>query len=299
MTENTDFKSGFVSIIGCPNVGKSTLLNSIIGQKVAIVSDKPQTTRTNIRGVYTNENSQIVFIDTPGLQTPRNKLGEFMEQETKQASDMVDAIIVMIDGTRKLGEKDKNVLRNLENSTIPIIVVVNKIDAITEEHLLPLLQSLQEFHFVQHVIPISASQGTNVDELLDILLGLIKEGPMYFDNDMITDQPERVLIAEFIREKALRLLQEEIPHGVGVEVQKMERRERDGLYEIYATIYCERQNHKAIIIGKQGKLLKQIGEQARADIEFLIDAKVYLNLWVKVQEGWRNNSKFMRGLGYE
>ena len=299
MTDNTDFKSGFISIIGCPNVGKSTLLNSIIGQKIAIVSDKPQTTRTNIRGVYTNENSQIVFIDTPGLQSPRNKLGKFMEQETKQASDMVDAIIVMIDGTRKLGEKDKNILRNLESSKTPVIVVVNKIDALTEEHLMPLLQSIQEFDFVQHIIPISARQGTNVDQLLNILLGLIKEGPMYFDNDMITDQPERVLIAEFIREKALRLLQEEIPHGVGVEVQKMERRERDGLYEIYATIYCERQNHKAIIIGKQGKLLKQIGEQARADIEFLIDAKVYLNLWVKVQEGWRNNSKFMRGLGYE
>jgi len=298
MNDEVEFKAGFVSIIGCPNVGKSTLLNKAIGQKVAIVSDKPQTTRSNIRGVLSEDGFQIIFIDTPGLQKPRNKLGEYMARETLQASDRVDAIVLVIDGTRPLGPRDKNVLSDLASVKTPVIVAVNKADVVDREQMAALLASLIEFDFVAHILPVSALRGTNVDVLINILKDYLKPGPQYFPDDMITDQPERVLVAEFIREKALQLLLEEVPHGIGVEIQQMKERERDGLVEIFATIYCERANHKAIIIGKHGSLLKRIGELARADIEFLLDARVYLNLWVKVQEGWRNSDSFIRELGY-
>ncbi|MFZ5973816.1 MAG: GTPase Era [Bacillota bacterium] len=299
MNERETFKAGFISIIGCPNVGKSTLLNRMVGQKVAIVSDKPQTTRSNIQGVLSGDGFQIIFIDTPGLQKPRNKLGEYMARETTQASDRVDAIVLVLDGTRPLGPRDKDVLGRLASVKTPVIVAVNKSDAVDREQMVSLLASLQAFDFVSHIIPVSALKGTNVDLLINILKDYLEPGPQYFPDDMITDQPERVLAAEFIREKALQLLQEEVPHGIGVEIQQMKQRERDGLVEIFATIYCERPNHKAIIIGKHGSMLKKIGELARADIEFLLDARVYLNLWVKVQEGWRNSENFIRELGYK
>lgn len=292
------FKAGFVSIIGCPNVGKSTLLNRMIGQKVAIVSDKPQTTRSNIRGVLSGDGFQIIFTDTPGLQRPRNKLGEYMERETLAASDRVDAIMLVVDGTRPLGKRDREVLLSLVQVKTPVVVAVNKSDAADRGQMAVQLSALQEFDFVAHFIPVSALRGTNVDLLVNTLSEYLSPGPRYFPEDMITDQPERVLAAEFIREKALQLLQEEVPHGIGVEIQSMKERERDGLIEIFATIYCERQNHKSIIIGKNGSMLQRIGELARADIEFLLDARVYLNLWVKVQEGWRNSENFIRELGY-
>ena len=296
MPEN-GFHSGFVSIIGCPNVGKSTLLNRMIGQKVAIVSDKPQTTRSNIRGVLTGEGFQIVFIDTPGLQKPRNRLGEHMARETREAFGRVDAIVLVVDGTRPLGPRDKATLDDLAAAKTPVVVVVSKADAAPREGMVALLAALSEYGFAAHIVPVSAFDGTNVDVLLGILKGYLAPGPRYFPEDMVTDQPERVLVAEFIREKALELLAEEVPHGVGVGIERMRRRD-DGLYEIFATIYCERPGHKAIIIGKRGSMLKQIGERARADIEFLLDARVYLNLWVKVQENWRDSERFIRGLGY-
>lgn len=297
---DTEYRSGFVAIIGCPNVGKSTLLNAMVGQKVAIVSDKPQTTRSNIRGVLNGAGFQIIFIDTPGLQKPRNKLGEYMARETAQAYDRVEAIVLVVDGTRPLGPRDRDTLENLRAAGAPVIVAVNKEDAASREQLAALLQTLQdEYAYLAHILPISARNGTNMDTLTDLLKGYLEPGPQYFPEDMPTDQPERVLVAEFIREKALQLLQEEVPHGIGVEVQRMERRARDGLIEVFATIYCERSGHKAIIIGKQGKMLKAIGERARADIEFMLNARVYLNLWVKVREGWRDNERFIRELGYE
>ena len=292
------YLSGFVSIIGSPNVGKSTLLNRMIGQKVAIVSDKPQTTRSNIRGVLTGDGFQIVFIDTPGLQKPRNKLGEHMARETKQAFDRVDAIVLVVDGTRPLGPRDRATLNDLAAIETPVVIAVSKTDAVERGDMAALLSHLSGYDFAAHIVPVSAFDGTNVDVLLGLLKGVLGPGPRYFPDDMFTDQPERVLVAEFIREKALELLAEEVPHGVGVGIERMERREDDGLFEIYATIYCERQSHKAIIIGKRGSMLKQIGERARADIEFLLDARVYLDLWVKVQEGWRDSERFIRGLGY-
>jgi len=239
-----------------------------------------------------------VFIDTPGLQKPRNRLGEHMARESKQAFDRVDAIVLMIDGTRALGPRDKATLDELAAARTPVIIAVSKADAAKRSDMAVLLSNMAQYDFAAHIIPISAFDGTNVDVLLGILKGYLGPGPRYFPDDMITDQPERVLVAEFIREKALELLAEEVPHGVGVGIEQMRRRAGDGLYEIYATIYCERPNHKAIIIGKHGSMLKEIGERARADIEFLLDAHVYLNLWVKVQEGWRDSERFIRGLGY-
>jgi GTP-binding protein Era len=298
MPEDGGFNSGFVTIVGCPNVGKSTLLNRMIGQKVAIVSDKPQTTRSNIRGVLSGEGFQIVFIDTPGLQKPRNRLGEHMAREVRHALDRVDAIVLVVDGTRPLGPRDRATLDGLASAKTPVVIAVSKADAVERKDMAALLSSLSDYGFAQHIVPVSALGGTNVDVLLGILKGYLRPGPRYFPEDMVTDQPERVLVAEFIREKALELLIEEVPHGVGVGIEQMRRRERDGLYEIYATIYCERPGHKAIIIGRQGSMLREIGERARADIEFLLGARVYLDLWVKVQEGWRNNEKFIRGLGY-
>ncbi|MBR2453169.1 MAG: GTPase Era [Clostridia bacterium] len=293
-------KSGFVAICGRPNAGKSTLMNKIIGEKVAIVSNKPQTTRTKIMGVRTEDDCQIVLIDTPGIHKPHNKLGEKMEKYIYTATKDIDVLLYVVDATLYDNEypKEKAALEGLKASDVPVILVVNKVDKVEKNSLLPTIQKLSELYDFSGIVPLSAKMGDNVDALLGEIKNLLSEGPQFFPGDIITDQPERQIVAEFIREKALRLLNQEIPHGIAVEIEKMQRRE-NGTYEILAAIYCERQSHKAIIIGKKGEKLKEIGSRARQDIERFLSSKVYLELWVKVKEDWRNKEAFMNTIGFE
>lgn len=290
------FHSGFVAIIGRPNVGKSTLMNAFVGEKVAIVSDKPQTTRNRIMGVATGEEWQMVFLDTPGLHTPRTKLGEYMIQAANDALDGIDALLVMIDGAA-YGPQDRQIVERMAQIKAPKALVVNKVDLLTPQTLAPLLASLS-IEGYDEIIPVSARRGDSMDKLKETLIGFLPEGPKYFPDDMITDQPERLLCAEIIREKALRNLRDEVPHGIGVEMQRIEKLS-DNLTEIHATIYCERDSHKRIIIGKQGTMLGRIGTQAREDIEKLLGTHVSLKLWVKIREDWRNRNDDLRTLGYE
>jgi len=289
------FHSGFVAILGRPNVGKSSIMNRFVGEKVAIVSDRPQTTRTKILGVASGDDWQIVFVDTPGLHKPRTKLGEYMVKAAQEAREGVDAVLCVVDATH-VGSGDLGVLEDVGHMQCPRFLAVNKIDLTTPETLLPELQKLQGVPFDQ-IVPVSARRGDGMDELLNLIKAAMPEGPKYFPDDMITDQPERAIIAEIIREKALLNLREEIPHGVGVEMLSIETGQ--ALTEIHANLYCERESHKAIIIGKRGAMLGKIGSEARPDIERLLDAKVNLKLWVKVREDWRNRPSDLRALGYE
>ena len=293
-------KSGFVAITGRPNAGKSTLMNKIIGEKVAIVSNKPQTTRTKIMGVRTTEESQIVFIDTPGIHKPHNKLGKRMEKYIYTATQEVDVLLYVVDCNLHENEyeKEKLALEGLKKSDIPVILVVNKVDTIEKVKVLPVIQRFAGLYEFAGIVPLSARMGDNVDALIAEIEGYLEEGPQFFPGDLITDQPERQIVAEYIREKALRLLNQEIPHGVAVEIEKMQKKS-SGTYEILAAIYCERQSHKAIIIGKNGEKLKQIGSRSREDIERFLGEKVYLELWVKVKEDWRNKEAFMNTIGFE
>ncbi len=293
-------KSGFVAITGRPNAGKSTLMNKIIGEKVAIVSNKPQTTRTKIMGVKTTEDCQIVFIDTPGIHKPHNKLGERMEKYIYTATREIDVLLYVVDCNLHENEyeKERLALEGLKKSDVPVILVVNKADTIEKVKLLPVIDRLSKLYDFAGIVPLSARMGDNVDALLAEVKELLSEGPQFFPGDLITDQPERQIVAEYIREKALRLLNQEIPHGVAVEIEKMHKKD-SGTYEILAAIYCERQSHKAIVIGKKGEKLKQIGSRAREDIERFLGAKVYLELWVKVKEDWRNKEAFMNNIGFE
>ena len=290
-----NFHSGFVAILGRPNVGKSSIMNRFVGEKVAIVSDRPQTTRTKILGVATGEGWQIVFVDTPGLHKPRTKLGEYMVKAANEAREGVDAVLCVVDASH-VGAGDLAVLEDVGKMRCPKFLAVNKIDLATPETLLPELDKLRGIAFDQ-IVPVSARRGDGMDELLALIRSAMPEGPKYFPEDMITDQPERALIAEIIREKALLNLREEIPHGVGVEMLSIEA--GHSLTEIHANLYCERESHKAIIIGKHGAMLGKIGTEARADIERLLDARVNLKLWVKVREDWRNRPSDLRTLGYE
>ena len=290
------FHSGFIAIVGRPNVGKSTLMNAFVGEKVAIVSDKPQTTRNRIMGVATGDEWQMVFLDTPGLHTPRTKLGEYMIKSANDALEGIDALLVMIDGAA-CGPQDRQIVERMAQMKVPKALVVNKVDLMTPQTLAPLLASLNIDGY-DEIIPISARRGDSMDRLKQTLVGFLPEGPKYFPDDMITDQPERLLCAEIIREKALRNLRDEVPHGVGVEMQRIEKLS-DNLTEIHATIYCERESHKRIIIGKQGTMLGRIGSQAREDIEKLLGTHVSLKLWVKIREDWRNRNDDLRTLGYE
>lgn len=293
-------KSGFVAITGRPNAGKSTLLNKIIGEKVAIVSRKPQTTRTKILGVHTGDDFQLVLIDTPGIHKPHNKLGERMEKYIYSATQDIDALIYVIDcniSDRELN-LEKEALGGLKKSGVPVILAVNKIDTVPRLNLLPVLDKLKDLYDFSEIVPISAQKGNNVDKLMESVKEYMKDGPKFFPDDVITDQPERQIVAEFIREKALRLLNQEVPHGIAVEIEKMSQR-KNGTYEILAAIYCERASHKGIIIGKGGEKLKDIGRQARQDIERFLGAKVYLELWVKVKENWRNLENFITEMGFE
>ncbi len=293
-------KSGFVAICGRPNAGKSTLMNKIIGEKVAIVSNKPQTTRTKIIGVHTTEDSQIVFIDTPGIHKPHNKLGERMEKYIYNATQEIDVLLYVVDCNLHENEyaKEQAALEGLKKSDVPVILVVNKVDTVEKVKVLPVIDRLSKLYDFDGIVPLSARMGDNVAALVDEIEKYLEDGPQFFPGDLITDQPERQIVAEYIREKALRLLNQEIPHGVAVEIEKMQKKD-SGTYEILAAIYCERQSHKAIIIGKKGEKLKDIGSRARQDIEKFLGTKVYLELWVKVKEDWRNKEAFMNTIGFD
>jgi len=298
MQENKGFKSGFVTIVGRPNVGKSTFLNNVIGQKIAIMSDKPQTTRNKVQGVYTTNDSQMIFIDTPGIHKPKHKLGEFMLKVSKNALSEVEAIMFMVNATQKLGAGDKFVMEMLKGTKTPVFLVVNKIDAVHPDELLAIIESYKtEFEFAE-IIPISALQGNNVEHLLDTLKKYLPEGPQYYPADQVTDHPERFIIAELIREKVLHLTRDEVPHSIAVEIEKIAKDEKKDLVRINASIIVERDSQKGIVIGKRGALLKEIGTRARKDIETLLGSKVYLELWVKVQKDWRDRSSQLRDYGY-
>lgn len=293
-------KSGFIAITGRPNAGKSTLMNKILGEKIAIVSNKPQTTRTKIQGVYTDKECQLILIDTPGIHKPHNKLGQRMERYIYTAARDIDVLLYVVDCNihENEFEKERQALEGLKTGSVPVILAVNKVDTVDKQSLLPLIDRLKGLYDFSAVVPISAQKGVNVDELICEIRNFLPEGPKFFPDDTLTDQPEKQIVAEFIREKALRLLNKEIPHGIAVEIEKMKIRD-DGIYNIEAAIYCERKSHKGIIIGKNGEKLKDIGSRARADIERFLDAKVYLKLWVKVNEDWRNKEKFMNMIGFE
>lgn len=290
------FHSGFITIVGRPNVGKSTLMNALVGEKVAIVSNRPQTTRNRIMGVMTRPEWQIVFLDTPGIHHPRTKLGESMMQSVKDAMDGMDGLLTLVDATQ-VGEQDRKIVQEMGQRKVPKVLALNKIDLVPKERLLGLMASFAQAGY-DAIIPISAKTGDGLPELEAQLVKNLPEGPKYFPDDMMTDQPERVLCAEIIREKALWNLRDEVPHGVGVEMLSI-KETRPGLTEIHANIYCERASHKSIIIGRQGAMLGKIGSEARRDIEKLLDTHVSLKLWVKVREDWRNRAGDLRALGYE
>lgn len=294
--QDKTFRSGFVAILGRPNVGKSSIMNRIVGEKVAIVSAKPQTTRNRILGVYTEEELQIVFVDTPGLHKPKTKLGEYMVKSTNDAREGVDAVLAVVDA-QHIGENDRAVLDDIARMECKKYLAINKIDLVRPEQLMPKLQSIDASRF-DAVASVSARRGDNMDVLLNLLKDAMPEGPKYFPDDIYTDQPERAVCAEIIREKALLCLREEIPHGVGVEMLSIKKLSEE-LIEIHANVYCERASHKSIIIGRQGEMLKTIGTQARADIERLLGTRVVLKLWVKVREDWRNRTGDLRSLGYD
>lgn len=290
------FYSGFIAIVGRPNVGKSTLLNALLGQKLAIVSNRPQTTRTRVLGVLTQETSQMVFLDTPGMHTPRTRLGEFMMQTVRDALQGIDGVMVVVDATM-VTRQDRDIVAEMSVRKEKKTLVLNKIDLLPKEKLLLLMQSFAAAGF-DEIVPISALTGDGVPQLKAILTAMLPEGPRYFPEDTLTDQPERFLCAEIIREKALLHLHDEVPHGIGVEILAL-KKQNDDFAEIDATLYCERAAHKGIIIGRQGAMLKTIGIEARRDIETMLGLHVNLRLWVKVREDWRNRNDDLRTLGYQ
>jgi len=291
-------KSAFVAIVGSPNVGKSTFINFIVGAKVAIVSVKPQTTRNKIVGVVTGDDYQMVFLDTPGVHEPKNKLGEYMVKTAMDSARDVEAVLFMVDAKYGLGERDKGILTKLVSGGLPIVGAVNKIDIAQEEAAEKLCDELKELGLAK-VYPISAKTGEGVVVLMAVLKDYLVEGPKYYPDDEYTDQPERAIAAEMIREKALNRLHEEVPHGVGVSIEKVHHRTDKDIMEVSATILCERTSHKGMIIGKGGKMLKHIGMDARADLEMLFGCQVFLQLFVKVADNWRDSSRVMKELGYE
>lgn len=293
-----EFKSGFVAIIGRPNVGKSTLLNRVIGQKIAIMSDKAQTTRNRIQGVYTDEEAQIVFIDTPGIHKPKHALGDFMVITAYSALKGVDAVLFVVSAIQSIGPGDRLIIEKLKNLSVPVYLLINKIDLVHPDSLFETIESYTSELEFSEVFPISALEGNNVPEMMNTLKSTLPVGPQYYPADQIMDHPEYFVVAEFIREKILLLTKEEIPHSVAVQVQSMQRNENDKV-EVQATIIVERKSQKGIIIGAQGSMIKKIGQMARRDIERLLDDKVYLDLWVKVQKDWRNKQTYINELGYK
>ena len=295
MTDN--FKSGFAAIIGMPNVGKSTLLNTIAGQKIAIISDKPQTTRNKILAIHTTDEYQIIFTDTPGIHKPHNKLGEFMVKMANESMNEMDVVLFVVDATKPIAEMEKQIAANIGKTGRPAILVINKVDAVKKESLLPIIADYSNLHEFTSIVPVSAKTGDGVEVLLHDIEDLLEQGPKFYYDDMVTDQPERQVAAEIIREKMLWLLDKEVPHGIAIEIEKMQ--EKENITAIHAVIYCEKASHKGIIIGKNGEMLKKIGQMARTDIEKMLDKKVYLGLWVKVRDDWRNSDKMIKNFGYE
>ncbi|CEH29647.1 GTPase Era [Aneurinibacillus migulanus] len=297
--DNKGYKSGFVAIVGRPNVGKSTLMNYIVGQKVAIMSDKPQTTRNKIRAVYTSEEGQIIFLDTPGVHKPKSKLGNYMNRMVENALREVDVVLFLVDASEKLGPGDEYIIEKLKEVKTPVYLVINKIDKVHPEELLPFIDQYKELYAFEEIVPVSALQGNNVNRLMEQLLSKLPEGPQYYPEDQITDHPERFVVAELIREKILHLTREEVPHSIAVVIEQMKPREdNEHLIDIYATIYTERPTQKGILVGKQGSMMKEIGMRAREDIERLLGTKVYLNLWIKVKKDWRNQENMFKNFGF-
>ena len=292
------FKSGFVTIVGRPNVGKSTLMNHLIGQKIAITSNKAQTTRNRIQTVYTGEEGQIVFLDTPGINRAKNKLGEYMLNAAENTLKEVDVILWIVEPTTFIGAGERYILEQLEKVHTPVILVVNKTDTVGEEEVFKAIDTYKEVYDFKEIVPVSALRDRNTDELMHTIFQYLEEGPQYYDADTITDQPERAIVAEMIREKALRCLDKEVPHGIAVVIDRMKDIQHGKIVESDATIICERDSHKGIIIGKQGAMLKKIGTQARIDMEKLLDTKVNLKLWVKVKKDWRDSEFLLKNYGY-
>lgn len=293
------FKSGFVTIIGRPNVGKSTLMNHLIGQKIAITSKKAQTTRNRIQTVYTGKEGQIVFLDTPGINRAKNKLGEYMLSTAERTLKEVDVILWLVEPTTFIGAGEQYIVEKLSKVSTPVILVINKIDTVDEEAVFKAIDTYKEVCDFKEIVPVAALKDKNTDELLSAIFCYLEEGPQYYDADTVTDQPERAIVAEIIREKALRSLDKEVPHGIAVVIDRMKDRETGNIVDIDATIICERDSHKGIIIGKQGSMLKKIGTQARKDIENLLDTKVNLKLWVKVKKDWRDSEFLLKNYGYQ
>ncbi|MCL6547834.1 MAG: GTPase Era [Alicyclobacillus sp.] len=293
------FRSGFAALVGRPNVGKSTLLNALVGRKIAIMSNRPQTTRNRIRGVLTTERGQVVFIDTPGIHKPRHRLGEYMVEAAEATLREVDIILFVCDATEPGHRDDDLVLERLQRVQTPVFLVINKVDAIPKGNVLDVIDHYKDRHPFREVIPVSARDGTQLDVLRDLLLAQLPEGPKYYPDDVVTDHPERFIIAEFIREKVLHLTREEVPHSVMVDVEQLERREPSGVLYVHAVIYTERDSQKAILIGKGGSMLKEVGRLARQELELLFGTKVYLELWVKVKKDWRNEPGLLRRWGFE
>lgn len=295
--ETTQFKSGFVAVVGRPNVGKSTLINHIIKQKVTIVSDKAQTTRNKILCIHTDEHCQIVFLDTPGIHKPKHKLGEFMDETAYASLKDIDAVLFLISGNEKKGPGDMFVLDKIRGTKVPVFLLINKVDLMTKEEIAAKIIEYSKLYDFDQIIPISAKTGTNVEAVLEELQKLLPEGPKYFPDDMITDQPERLLVAEIIREKLLLSLRDEVPHSIAVYTEEMKQRSKDKVY-IRATVFVERDSQKRIVIGKNGAILKTVGQQARQEIENLLGSSVFLDIWVKVKRDWRDKAAILSELGY-
>ncbi|MEQ3280649.1 GTPase Era [Finegoldia magna] len=292
------FKSGFVSVIGRSNVGKSTLLNRILGEKLTIISDKPQTTRNKIQLIYTDENMQAIFLDTPGIQTPKNKLGDYMLKVSMSILNEVDVITYIVDTTEEIGKLDSEIIKKLKLVNTKIILLINKTDKISSDNVNEIVEMYSKVGIFEEIIPISALNGDNVEGYLTSLKNNLPEGPMYYDKDSVTDQPIRQIVQELIREKALINLSDELPHGIAITIEKFKERQDKNLIDIDATIIVEKKSHKGMVIGKKGSMIKKIGTDARIDIEQLLDAKVNLKLWVKIDEEWRNKDSRLRYLGY-
>ncbi len=297
--ENNNCKSGFATLIGRPNVGKSTLMNKLIGQKIAITSNKPQTTRNRIQTVYTCDEGQIVFLDTPGIHKAKNKLGEYMVNAAERTLKEVDVILWLVEPTTFVGAGEQHIAEQLKKVNTPVILVINKTDTVKKEELLAVIDTYRKLHEFDEIVPVSALSGDNTETLIEQIFKYLPYGPKFYDEDTVTDQPMRQIVAELIREKALRCLNEEIPHGIAVSIDKMKERPNGKVMDIDATIICERDSHKGIIIGKQGSMLKKIGSAARYEIEDMLELKVNLQLWVKVKKDWRDSDFLIKNFGYD
>ena len=296
---NNNYKSGFATLIGRPNVGKSTLMNQLIGQKIAITSNKPQTTRNRIQTVYSCDAGQIVFVDTPGIHKAKNKLGEYMVNVAERTLSEVDVILWLVEPTTFIGAGERHIAEQLKKTTTPVILVINKIDTVKREDILRFIDEYRKIYDFAEIIPVSALKGMNTDDVIDSIFKYLPYGPQFYYEDTVTDQPQRQIAAELIREKALRCLDEEIPHGIAVSIEKMKERQGGKIMDIEATIICERDSHKGIIIGKGGAMLRKIGSAARKEIEDMLEMKVYLQLWVKVKKDWRDSDFLLKNFGYD